>query len=174
MKPKGVMVWAGVSFDTKAPLIFVKAGVKIDTDVYRQDILEPIEEWAQEHYGIDEEGYWHQWTFQQDNAPSHASFKENKEKFEIPTQKWLDEHFPDFITKDQWPAASPDLNPLDYAIWSVLESKVNAETHESVESLTEALEEAFSNLDQEGINKSIDDWMRRLDAVIEEEGGHFE
>jgi len=34
MKPKGVMVWCGVGYDAKAPLIFVRAGVKIDTDVY--------------------------------------------------------------------------------------------------------------------------------------------
>uniref|UniRef100_A0A914DKX6 Uncharacterized protein n=1 Tax=Acrobeloides nanus TaxID=290746 RepID=A0A914DKX6_9BILA len=32
----------------------------------------------------------------------------------------------------------------------------------------------FENLDQEKINKSVDDWMRRLDAVIEADGGHFE
>lgn len=50
------MVWCGVGYNAKAPLIFVKTGVKIDTDVYRRDILRPTEEWAKEHYGVDEAG----------------------------------------------------------------------------------------------------------------------
>lgn len=174
MKPQGVMVWAGVGYNAKAPLIFVKAGVKINTDVYRKEILKPVEKWAWEHYGFDEDGYWNDWTFQQDGAPSHTSIHENPDKFRVPTQTWLDNHFPDFIKKDQWPPASPDLNPLDYSIWSILESEVNAEAHTSVESLKEAIVTAFNNLSQETINKSIDDWMRRLDAVIDAEGGHFE
>ena len=73
------MVWCGVGYDTKAPLIFVKAGIKIDTDVYRKEILEPVEDWALEHYGTSE-GYWNDWCFQQDGAPSHASVHENKDK----------------------------------------------------------------------------------------------
>jgi transposase len=85
MKPKGVMVWCGVGYNAKAPLIFVKSGLKIDTDLYRREILKPVKRWAIDHYGTDEEGYWKHWTFQQDSAPSHASFKENLEKFKIPT-----------------------------------------------------------------------------------------
>uniref|UniRef100_A0A914DMI5 Uncharacterized protein n=1 Tax=Acrobeloides nanus TaxID=290746 RepID=A0A914DMI5_9BILA len=62
-----------------------------------------------DHYGTDTEGNWNDWTFQQDSAPSHASVNENKEKFKAPTQTWLNDHFPDFIKKDEWPASSPDL-----------------------------------------------------------------
>lgn len=174
MKPKGVMVWAGVGYDAKAPLIFVRAGVKIDTDVYRTEILKPVKRWARQHYGVDEDGYWNDWTFQQDGAPSHTSINENPDRFEIPTQRWLDENFPDFIRKDEWPPASPDLNPLDYSIWSILEQETNAQAHTSVESLERAIIQAFNNLDQETINRAIDDWPRRLEAVIGAEGGHFE
>jgi len=56
MKPKGVMVWMGVGYNAKAPLIFVKAGVKINTNVYRKEILEPVGQWAEQHYGVDENG----------------------------------------------------------------------------------------------------------------------
>ena len=31
---------------------------------------------------------------------------------------------PDFIAPDMWPPKSPDLNPVDYAIWSVMYSRV--------------------------------------------------
>uniref|UniRef100_A0A915D2Y1 adenosine kinase n=1 Tax=Ditylenchus dipsaci TaxID=166011 RepID=A0A915D2Y1_9BILA len=37
-----------------------------------------------------------------------------------------------------------------------------------------AIIRAFENSDQEMINRAIDDWPRRLDAVIESKGGHFE
>jgi DNA-binding transcriptional regulator GbsR (MarR family) len=66
------------------------------------------------------------------------------------------------------------LNPLDYSIWSILEAEVNAEVHESVESLRDALEKSSNDLDQSVINNAMDDWMRRLDTVIEAKGGHFE
>jgi hypothetical protein len=89
------MVWLGVEYDSKAPLIFVKAGIKINTDVYREEILEPLKYWAIKHYGVDEQGkflistwidnlfadYWNDWTFQQDGAPSHTSTNENSDKF---------------------------------------------------------------------------------------------
>ena len=32
---------------------------------------------------------------------------------------------PHFITKEEWTPSSPDLNPLDFGIWSYLESKVS-------------------------------------------------
>lgn len=90
------------------------------------------------------------------------------------TQTWLNDHFIDFIKKDEWPASSPDLNPLDYSIWSLLEADVNAEEHNSVESLKNAISEAFERLPMEVINQAVDNWMKRLDAVIKAKGGHFE
>ena len=58
-----------------------------------QDHLIP---WAEEHFG---EEYW---CFQQDSAPAHKAYD---------TQIFLGQ-FPDFISRDKWPANSPDLNPL--------------------------------------------------------------
>jgi len=38
-------------------------------------------------------------------------------------QNWLRTNCPDFITKDQWPPNSPDMNPMDYHVWdAVLEA----------------------------------------------------
>ena len=49
---------------------------------------------------------------QQDGAPSHTSRK---------TQHWCQRHFPRFWSKEIWPLASPDLNPMDFSVWSLLE-----------------------------------------------------
>jgi hypothetical protein len=35
-------------------------------------------------------------------------------------QDWLTSHCPDFIDKVSWPPNSPDLNPLDYAVWGAM------------------------------------------------------
>uniref|UniRef100_A0A914E5G0 Uncharacterized protein n=1 Tax=Acrobeloides nanus TaxID=290746 RepID=A0A914E5G0_9BILA len=107
----------------------------------------------------------------QDSAPSHASVNENKEKFKGPIQTWLNDHFPDFIKKDEWPASSPNFG---YSIWSLLEADVNAEEYNSVESLKNAISKAFERLPMEVINKAVDNWMKRLDDVIKAKGGHFE
>ncbi len=41
-----------------------------------------------------------------------------------PTQDFVEVNIPDFITIDQWPANSPDLNSLDYSIWDSLKKLV--------------------------------------------------
>lgn len=66
------------------------------------------------------------------------------------------------------------MNPLDYAIWPIIGRESNAQAHASIESLKPAISQAFDNLDQHVINKAIDDWPRRLDAVIAAKGGYFE
>lgn len=66
------------------------------------------------------------------------------------------------------------MNPLDYSIWPILANEVNSQAHNTVHSLKQAIIAAFDNLSQETINKAIDNWMKRLDAVIEQEGGRFE
>jgi hypothetical protein len=36
----------------------------------------------------------------------------------IIVQKWSEENLPDFISKNEWPFSSPDLNRLDFSIWN--------------------------------------------------------
>uniref|UniRef100_A0A914EJ18 Tc1-like transposase DDE domain-containing protein n=1 Tax=Acrobeloides nanus TaxID=290746 RepID=A0A914EJ18_9BILA len=43
------------------------------------------------------------------------------------TQEFLQERYPDFITFNEWPPSSPDLNAMDYAVWSILKEKRGAE-----------------------------------------------
>jgi len=39
-------------------------------------------------------------------------------------KKLLQCETPDFTTPDPWPTNSPDLNPVDYRIWTVLQERV--------------------------------------------------
>ena len=48
---------------------------------------------------------------------------------------------------------SPDLNPLDYAIWGILENK-NATSHPNIGSLKSAIEEEWNKMSEEFILKA--------------------
>ena len=54
-------------------------------------------------------------TFQQDRAPAHRARE---------TVALLTRETRDFIPPTLWPPNSPDLNPVDYKIWSVLQERV--------------------------------------------------
>jgi len=51
-------------------------------------------------------------TFQQDGAPAHRARE---------TVALLSAETPDFISPQDWPPNNPDLNPVDYAIWGILQ-----------------------------------------------------
>ncbi|KAK0393131.1 hypothetical protein QR680_000070 [Steinernema hermaphroditum] len=134
---KSVMVWGGISGLGKTKLVFVPKGVKISADTYRQLILEDaVLPWAEENAeNID-------WCLQQDWAPAHGAKK---------TIEWCEANLPGFWTKSVWPSNSPDLNPLDFAIWGILEQKACAIKHKSIDSLKRALEKAWEEITPEMI-----------------------
>lgn len=158
--PLSTMVWAGISAHKKTPLVFIASNVKINKDVYRQQVLEPLrDEWAPVMFpdGV--------WTLQQDSAPAH------KAKL---TQDFCRDNFPDFITTNEWAPNSPDLNPLDYSIWAILKTKACATPHRSVEALQAALRQAWDEITPEMLRAAVDEFPKRLSACIRAKGGHFE
>ena len=61
---------------------------------------------------------------------------------------------------------SPDLNPIDYAIFGVLEKKTNASSHPNIGSLKTAIEEEWNKMFEEFILKACKSFPRRIDAII--------
>jgi len=81
-----------------------------------------------------------------------------------------------FIPQDLWPPNSPDLNPVDYKIWSVVQQRVYQSRPGAQYWRTQA---AFGarlvyGMDQTIIDSAIDEWRGRLCACVREKGGHFE
>jgi len=71
-----------------------------------------------------------------------------------------------------WPPNSPDLNPVDYAIWGALQQKVYLRRKfATVEQLKLAIVEEWQNLSQRFINRSIDEWRRRFEKLLRIEEG---
>ena len=76
--------------------------------------------------------------------------------------QWLENHVPEFISSDHWPSASPDPNPFNYKLWSVLEDMVHTRNLHNVESLKQALVEAVDNFPVDVVRTAIDALANRL------------
>lgn len=158
--PGSVMVWLGVSWIGKAELYFVPQGVKVRAKNYLESVLEPIVK----PLGMSLFNGKH-WTFQQDSAPAHGA--------KI-IQTWLKNNIPDFISKEEWPSASPDLNPLDDDLWSKLETMACSKPHNSVDALKSSLVKTWDKFPMEEVRAAIDQWPVRLRQCVKAKGGNFE
>jgi len=103
--------------------------------------------------------------FQPDSAPAHRA----RETIEL-----LSRMTPDFIGSEMWPPNSPDLNPVDYSIWSVVEERIYQQRIQNTDELRQRLVAVWEDLEQHIVDTAIDQWRRRLTACIRAKGGHFE
>jgi hypothetical protein len=86
----------------------------------------------------------------------------------------LEVNLPGFIAAQDWPSGSPDLNPLDYRLWSILEEKACSKPHRNIESLKADLMKSVASIPLEVVRAVIDEWPDRLKKYIYANGGHFE
>ena len=150
--PTSVTVWAAVTATRRSPLVFVPSGAKLNSRRYISDILEGERlPWAREHFERAP------WTIQQDSAPSHGSRM---------TQRWIQTHITAFISKKEWPSRSQDLNPLDFSVWSILESKACRTSHDSLENLKAKLQREWALVFQEVLCVSCNAFQKRLKQII--------
>jgi len=105
--------------------------------------------------------------FQQDSAPAHRV----KETVDL-----LSTETPAFIPPTFWLPNSPDLNPVDYKVWLVLQEQVYKVKVNDVDELRQHIQtvHVWDKLDQRIIDKAIKQWRTRLRACVEAKGDHFE
>ena len=106
--------------------------------------------------------------FQQDGARSHTSKH---------TISYIDDNFPptaDVLLPNDWPPHSPDLNPMDYTIWSSLARKVYRVKIRNVEHLCERLSQAWNEISQDEIGRVIGSFRKRVKACVKAGGKRFE
>ncbi|KYN12086.1 hypothetical protein ALC57_15753 [Trachymyrmex cornetzi] len=68
----------------------------------------------------------------------------------------------------------PDLNPLDYYVWGVIERVTNKARHPNVASLQASIEAAFMKMDRAQLQTACSRFRNRIEAVIEAQGGYIE
>jgi len=80
----------------------------------------------------------------------------------------------DFTGPELWPANSPDLNPVDYRIWGLMQERVYQSPIQDVDDLKQRLISVWAEFKQSVIDKAIDQWRTRLRAFVRASGQHFE
>ena len=157
--PATVMVFGVVSSEghIMPPHIF-KVGLKVNTKVYLDVLKSVVIPWCNQVAGG------RPWVWQQDSAPVHKS----KE-----TQAWLQKECYDFVPFSHWPPSSPDLNPLDYFVWSYVENITTMTSHNIKASLIAAIRQVFAELPPALVEKACSKFRICIEVVIEAEGGYI-
>ena len=90
-------------------------------------------------------------------------------------QEWLSINCPDFVTKDEWPPNSPDLNPLDYHVWGMMLHRYQeySPKPKTKNELKTVLQKIWDNLPQQSIESAILAFRKRLQLCIAADGRHI-
>jgi len=107
---QSLMVSVTVSSLGATQLHFLEPGVKVNGDYYRNTVL------LNNYATLDIRSvFGDYYVFQQDGAPAYRVRD---------TVTMLQRETPEFIPPEMWPPNSPDLNPVDYRIWGMLQERV--------------------------------------------------
>ena len=147
-----VMVWAGIRFGGRTPLVPIAGN--LNSPRYIAEILTPHVVPCAQQIG-------NQFIFQDDNARPHRA--------RIVTE-YLQQQA---ITRIEWPACSPDLNPIEL-LWDQLGRAVHGriEAKTTLAQLRNFLVEEWNALAQDRVNRLINSMRRRCIACINADGGY--
>ena len=98
------MVSVAVSKVGKSSIFFVESGAKVNGAYYREKLLASIIPEMDRLTG------YQPYVFMQDGARSHTA---NETVRFLNQQRYLT-----LLQPNMWPPNSPDLNPVDYCVWS--------------------------------------------------------
>jgi transposase len=148
-----IMVWGCMGWEGVGELAEIEG--RMDADQYvaiLEDHLLPI----MEESGVSEEV-----IFQQDNDPKHTSKK---------AKKWFEDHA---ITLLDWPAQSPDLNPIEH-LWHHIKKELTKypTQQKGVWEVWERVAEVWNKIEPEVCQNLIESMPRRIQAVIKAKGGN--
>ena len=108
--PMSLMVSVAVSKVGKSSIFFVEPGAKVNGAYYREKLL------ASMIPEMDRLTGYQPYVFMQDGARSHTA---NETVRFFNQQRYLT-----LLQPNMWPPNSPDLNPVDYCVWSAMDRNV--------------------------------------------------
>ena len=147
------MVLGIVASDSKkCPPIFIKEGVKVNAQVYQKMLSHNVWLWLKATYPN------RNYVFQQNSAPAQKAKT---------TQTWMKRILANYWPWTIWHPSSSCLNPLDYAIWGIIEAKVWASSHPSasVDTLKAKVKEEWAALTPAYTKKSCFSFRRCLEVA---------
>ena len=74
-----------------------------------------------------------------------------------------------------WPSRSPDLSPLDFYFWGTLKARVFHQFRPSnLNELKDRVMSEMNNFRADELRRAVDNFLKRAELVIQEEGGSIE
>ncbi len=143
--PQSVMIWAAMSSAGVGPLCFLKSTV--NAAIYQEILEHFMLPSADKLYGDAD------FIFQQDLAPAHTAKG---------TKSWFNDHG---VTVLDWPANSPDLNPIEH-LWGIVKRKMRDTRPNNADDLKATVKETWASIPPQQCHKLITSMPRRIEAVI--------
>ncbi len=147
--PQSVMIWAAMSSAGVGPLCFLKSTV--NAAIYQEILEHFMLPSADKLYGDAD------FIFQQDLAPAHTTKG---------TKSWFNDHG---VTVLDWPANSPDLNPIEN-LWGIVKRKMRDTRPNNADELKAAIKATWASIPPQQCHKLITSMPRRIEAVIKAKG----
>lgn len=149
-----LMVWGCIGWNGVGVLSEVEG--RMDAEQYVAILEEGLLQ-SMEESGIPQDDI----IFQPDNDPKHTSRR---------AQKWFEEQGIKIL---DWPAQSPDLNPIEYT-WNCLKRCLSGYSNapKGVHQLWERVVEQWGKISVEECQMWIESMPRGIQAVIKAKGGH--
>ncbi|GFV07600.1 transposable element Tcb2 transposase [Trichonephila clavipes] len=150
----GVLVWGDIMLNGRTELHIFDRG-SVTGDRYCEEVLLPHVRLFRGAIGPD-------FIFMDDNARPHRT---------LAVEELLES---EDITRMDWPAYSPYLNPIEH-VWDALERCIAARLHhpENTQQLKQMLIEEWVLLAQEMLHQLVLSMRRRCEATIAVRGGHI-
>ncbi|GFW02138.1 transposable element Tcb2 transposase [Trichonephila clavipes] len=151
---RGVLVWGGIMLGSRTDLHIFDAG-SVNGTHYCNEILLPYVRLFRGAMGL-------QFLFMDDNAPCHRT---------VAAEQLLES---EDIESMDWPARSPDLNPIEH-VWGFLGRRLAARTLPpvTIRELRLALQEEWAAMPQQLIDTLILSMGRRCETCLAVRGDHI-
>lgn len=148
-----VMVWGGISSNARTELVIVEGCLNATRYIEEilQDHVVPYAEFIGAEYFL----------LMHDNARAHSA-------------QVVEQYVSDVgIRKLQWPARSPDMNPIEH-VWDMLKRRVKRSSNppQNLRELKTTLVAAWEEIPQMDIKNIIHSMPDRMQAVIRARGGN--
>ncbi|GFU74506.1 transposable element Tcb2 transposase [Trichonephila clavipes] len=151
---RGVLVWGGIMLGSRTDLHIVDTG-SVNGIRYCKEILLPFVRIFRGAMGL-------QFLFMDDNAPCHRT---------VAAEQLLES---EYIERMDWPARSPDLNPIEH-VWDFLGRRLAARTLPpvTIRELRLELQDEWAAMPQQLIDTLILSMGRRCETCLAVRGDHI-
>jgi transposase len=143
-----IMIWGCFSWYGPGPIYWIKQ--KLNADGYVDILNDVMLEYAESTMPP-------RWSFQQDNDPKHTSRK---------AKTWFRENNVDVM---EWPAQSPDLNPIEN-LWGIVKKTIGTKKYKNKNDLWDAIRSAWEEIPVQTCRKLVESMDRRCKEVLNKKG----